>query len=455
MNIRMIFAGTAALAVAACGNSQKIDPNSQFGPNPNLPKPARGLLPNMHIPKVVGWKAGEMPTVPEGFKIEAFATGLSSPRRAIPLPNGDVIVVETKKSGSEPLDRPKRPIMGWMESKAHGGAGGGGPSNRLLLYRDANGDGKPEAHTVLVDNLNAPFGVVVQNGYLYVADTDAILRFPFTPGQTKITERPTLVTGLPAGPIDHHWTKDLTASPDGSKLYVGVGSNSNVMERGPTAERGRAQIWEVDPKTGAHRTFASGLRNPNGLTFYPGSDTLWTVVNERDELGPNLVPDYMTSVKEGAFYGWPYSYWGQHVDERVKPQRPDLVKTAISPDYSLSSHVAPLGLTFYTGAQFPAKFRGGAFIGEHGSWNRPQLNGYRVVYIKFQGGRPVGNPQDFAWGFVDKDGNARGRPVGVSVDRTGALLVADDVGNTVWRISYAAAAYAKPYKVTGARMIGP
>jgi glucose/arabinose dehydrogenase len=438
MRTRNLIAGAAALALASCGGSQKIDPKSQFGSNPTLPKPARGLLPNMHIPKVVGWKPGETPTVPAGFKIEAFATGLSNPRRAIPLPNGDVIVVETEKSGSEPLDRPKRPIMDWMESRAHGGSGGG-PSNRLLLYRDANGDGKPDGHSVLVDHLNAPFGVVVQNGYLYVADTDALLRFPFTPGQTKITAKPALVTELPGGPIDHHWTKDLTASPDGSKLYVSIGSNSNVQERGPTAEQGRAQIWEVDPKTGEHHMYAFGLRNPNGLTFYPGTQTLWAVVNERDELGPNLVPDYMTSVKPGAFYGWPYSYYGQHVDERVRPQRPDLVKAAIAPDYALSSHVAPLGLIFYTGSQFPSQFDGGAFIGEHGSWNRPELNGYRVAFVRFQNGKPVGDPESFVWGFIDKNGDARGRPVGVAVDRTGALLVADDVGNTVWRVTYTGA----------------
>ena len=450
MKLRNLAVCAATIGLAACGSSQKIDPTSQFGPNPNLPDPTRGLLPNFRVPKVIGWQAGETPTVPKGFKIEAFATGLANPRRVYPLPNGDVIVVETEKSGSEPLDRPKRPIMDWMESRAHGGSGGG-PSNRLLLFRDSNGDGKPDAQTVLVDHLNAPFGVVALNGYLYVADTDAILRYPFTPGQTAITAPPQKLVDLPAGPIDHHWTKDLTASPDGSKLYVGVGSNSNAMERGETAERGRAEIWEVDPTTGAHRTFASGLRNPNGLTFYPGSNTLWTVVNERDELGPNLVPDYMTSVKDGAFYGWPYSYWGQHVDPRVRPQRPDLVKTAIMPDYSLSSHVAPLGLTFYTGNSFPAQFAGGAFVGEHGSWNRPELNGYRVTFIRFQNGRPVGNPEDFVWGFVGKDGKAHGRPVGVAIDRTGALLVADDVGNTVWRVSYAAAP--PPTKVSGAKLV--
>lgn len=437
MEIFKLMGCAAALALAACGSSQKIDLTSQYGPNPKLPEPARGLLPNMHIPKVVGWSSGETPTVPQGFKIEAVATGLSNPRRVYPLPNGDLLVIESKRSGAEPLDRPKRPIMDWMESRAHGGSGGGAPSNRILLVRDADGDGKPEAQSVLIDHLNAPFGIALIGHDLYVADTDAILRFPFTVGQTQITAPPQKVVDLPAGPIDHHWTKDLTASPDGSMLYVGVGSNSNVMERGPDAERGRAAIWEVDPKTGEHRVFASGLRNPNGLTFYPGSNTLWTVVNERDELGPNLVPDYMTSVKPGAFYGWPYSYWGQHVDNRVRPQRPDLVAKAILPDYSLSSHVAPLGLTFYTGSSFPATFSGGAFVGEHGSWNRPDLNGYRVVFIRFQNGAPVGNPQDFVSGFVGQDGKAHGRPVGVAVDRTGALLVADDVGNTVWRVTYA------------------
>jgi glucose/arabinose dehydrogenase len=423
----------ALLTLSACGGSQNIEKASQYGANPKLPEPSRGLLPRMNIPKVIGWKQGEAPTVPAGFHIQAFATDLANPRRAIPLPNGDILVVETKKGGAEPLDRPKRPVMDWMESRAHGSSGTG-PSNRILLFRDADGDGKPELKSVLVEHLNAPFGVVPLNGYLYVADTDAILRFPFTPGQTKITAPPQVVTSLPAGEINHHWTKDLTASPDGSKLYVGVGSNSNIMERGETAERGRAEIWEVDPSTGAHRTFASGLRNPNGLTFYPGSNTLWCVVNERDELGPNLVPDYMTSVKQGAFYGWPYRYYVQHVDDRVRPQRPELVKAAIPPDYALSSHVAPLGLTFYTGTAFPPKFHGGAFVAEHGSWNRPELNGYRIVFIRFENGRPVGDPIDFATGFL-ADGKARGRPVGVSIDRTGALLIADDVGNTVWRIT--------------------
>jgi glucose/arabinose dehydrogenase len=276
----------------------------------------------------------------------------------------------------------------------------------------------------------------VLNGFLFVANTDAIVRYPFTPGETRIAAPGVKLVDLPAGAINHHWTKSLTTSPDGSRLFVSVGSNSNAMERGSDAERDRAAIHEVDPRTGLMKTFATGLRNPNGLTFYPGSNTLWTVVNERDELGPNLVPDYMTSVRPGGFYGWPYSYYGQHVDPRVRPQRPDLVARAIRPDYALSSHVAALGLTFYTGASFPDRFRGGAFVGEHGSWNRTDPHGYKVAFISFNGGRPAGNPQDFVTGFL-KNGKAHGRPVGVAIDRTGALLVADDVGNTVWRVSYA------------------
>ena len=431
------------LAVASCGSSQNIDPSQQVGPNPVLPKPVEELVAAVGVPKVVGWKAGETPVVPKGFQIQALATGLVSPRRVYALPNGDVLVVESQRVGSEPTDRPKDPIRDFIMSMAHGGGGAketsgapGGPPQRITLLRDADGDGKPELKSVLVDHLNSPFGVVVVGNDLYVANTDAIIRYPFTPGQTTITAPGLKVVDLPGGLIDHHWTKDLTASPDGSKLYVGVGSNSNAQERGPEAETNRAAIWEVDPKTGAFRIYASGLRNPNGLTFYPGSNTLWAVVNERDELGPNLVPDYMTSVRPGAFYGWPYSYYGQHVDPRVRPQRPDLVAKAIPADYALSSHVAALGLTFYTGSRFPGLFRGGAFVGEHGSWNRHVLNGYRVVFIPFAGGKPVGKPHNFVAGFLDKDGNARGRPVGVAIDRTGALLIADDVGGTVWRVTY-------------------
>jgi glucose/arabinose dehydrogenase len=436
MKARATFALAACVALAACGSSDgRFDRSTQFGPTPKLPEPSRGLLPNMSVPKVVGWAAGEKPTVPQGFRIEAIATGLSNPRNVYPLANGDLLVIESKKEGKEPVERPKRPVMAWVEAMAHGGSGDK-PSNRILLLRAADAGGKPAPPSVLIDHLNAPFGVVLVGDSLYVADTDAILRFPFKAGDTKVGGAPVKVIDLPAGRINHHWTKSLTANADGSKLYVGVGSNSNAMERGLEAETNRAAIWEVDPSTGAFKVFASGLRNPNGLTFYPDSDVLWAVVNERDELGPNLVPDYMTSVKPGAFYGWPFSYWGQHVDERVKPQSPERVKAAIAPDYGLSSHVAPLGLAFYTGKAFPAPFSGGAFIGEHGSWNRPDLNGYRVVFVRFQDGHPVGQPVDFVTGFL-KDGQARGRPVGVAVDRSGALVVADDVGNTVWRVTAA------------------
>jgi glucose/arabinose dehydrogenase len=435
----------SAIALAGCGHSQQIDPMQQVGANPILPAPSEELIAAVGVPKVVGWQEGETPIVPKGFHIQALATGLSNPRRVYTLPNGDVLVVESDRVGSEPVDRPKDPIRDFIMAMAHGGGGGGketsgtnGKPQRITLLRDADGDGKPELRTVLLDHLNSPFGVVASGGFLYVANTDALVRYPFTPGQTKITAPGQKVIDLPGGLIDHHWTKDLTASPDGSKLYVGVGSNSNCGERGPEAETNRAAIWEVDSKTGAFRVFASGLRNPNGLTFYPGSNTLWAVINERDELGPNLVPDYMTSVKEGAFYGWPYSYYGQHVDKRVRPQRPDMVAKAIPPDYALSSHVAALGLTFYTGSSFPAVFNGGAFIGEHGSWNRHEYNGYRVVFVRFSGGRPVGLPHNFVAGFIGPDGKARGRPVGVAIDRTGALLIADDVGNTVWRVTYGA-----------------
>jgi glucose/arabinose dehydrogenase len=434
--IRAIAIGGAVAALAACGPGQKIDPSQQVGANPVLPKTAEPiLLPRANIPPVVGWKDGEAPSVPAGFSVQKMATGLASPRNVYALANGDVLVVQALKQGKEPVERLKNPFFDLIFSFAHKSSRIG-PTNRITLLRDVDGDGRPELQSVLLDQLNSPFGIVLVGSDLYVAETDKIMRYPFTPGQTRITARGQKIIDLPAGLINHHWTKSLTASPDGSKLYVGVGSNSNVQERGPEAETNRAASWEVDPKTGAFRVYADGLRNPNGLNFYPGSNVLWAVINERDELGPNLVPDYMTSVRPGAFYGWPYSYYGQHLDPRVRPQRPDLVARAIPPDYALSSHVAPLGLAFYTGASFPAQFRGGAFVGEHGSWNRLELNGYKVVFIRFSGGRPVGAPMTFVGGFLNPDGKVRGRPVGVTVDRTGALIVADDVGNTVWRVSH-------------------
>jgi glucose/arabinose dehydrogenase len=386
---RAALFGAAAWALAGCDDAP-FDITSQIGPNPNLPEIRQYLLPPTHIAKVVGWKDGESPTAASALKVEALAKGLQHPRSLYVLPNGDVLVVESKA--------PKA------------------------------------SHCVFLDNLNSPFGVALVGNDLYVANTDAIVRYRYKDGDTTITAPGTTLTPLPGGPIDHHWTKSLVASRDGSLLYVGVGSNSNITENGLQAEENRAAIWEVDRSSGRWRIFASGLRNPNGLSLEPQTGALWTVVNERDELGPNLVPDYLTSVKDGGFYGWPYSYYGQHLDPRVQPQRPDLVAKAIVPDYALSSHVAPLGLAFNTGAGLPDAFRGGAFVGEHGSWDRPDFNGYKVVFVPFADGRPSGKAQDFVTGFLDGD-KARGRPVGVAFDKSGALLIADDVGNTVWRVT--------------------
>ncbi|MBV9974024.1 MAG: sorbosone dehydrogenase family protein [Hyphomicrobiales bacterium] len=424
----------AASLLAGC-NSEDPDPRTQIGPNPELPPIHQYLLTPIHIAHVVGWKAGEKPTVPPGLQVEALATGLEHPRSLHVLPNGDILVVESRAPDLHTIRRPKDLVMSWVESMATSSGESQG-SNRITLLR-MNGAGATEVRSVFLDHLSSPFGVALVGDDLYVADTDAILRYPYHAGDTKMTAPGTTLTALPGGPIDHHWTKDLVASQDGSLLYVGVGSNSNITENGIEAEKDRAAIWQIDRASGRFRIFASGLRNPNGLTFEPQTGALWTVVNERDELGPNLVPDYLTSVKEGGFYGWPYSYFGQHVDPRVMPQRPDLVQRAIVPDYALSSHVAPLGLVFYAGTNLPNQYRGGAFVGEHGSWNRKTLNGYKVVYIPFEGGHPSGMAQDVVTGFLDSEGKARGRPVGLAIDKTGALLIADDVGNTVWRVSAA------------------
>jgi glucose/arabinose dehydrogenase len=421
--------------VTACG--QKVaDPSTQYGANPQLPAPHQYIMPPMQVPPGVGWSKGQAPIVPAGLKISAFATGFEHPRTVYALPNGDVLVVETNGPKS-PVYRPKDYVEGQVKALAGSSAPAG---NRIILLRDANGDGIPELRSVFIDHLNSPFGVVLVGGDLYVAATDAILKFPYVPGETHISAPGVKVTDLPAGPIDHHWTKSLTASPDGSKLYVGVGSNSNITENGIAVEAGRAAIWEVDRATGLKRIFASGTRNPTGLAFEPTTNRLWTIVNERDEIGPNLVPDYLTSVKENAFYGWPYSYFGQHVDVRVQPQRPDLVAKAIAPDYALSSHVAPLGMVFTQASSLPASYRSGVLVSEHGSWDRSPLNGYKVVYVPFRDGRPSGPPQDVVTGFLTPDGkHSKGRPVGVALDRAGALLIADDVGDVVWRVSAAAA----------------
>jgi glucose/arabinose dehydrogenase len=422
---------TLLLALAACG-PRPIDPQRQFGRDPYLPPLHQYLLPPMHVAKVVGWN-GAVPTVAPGLKIQAFASGLANPRSLYVLPNGDVLVVETGGPPA-PVSRPKELVMNWVEKLAHSRTK---PGQRILLFRDTKGDGVPDVKSVFLDHLHSPFGVALVGNDLYVADTDAVVRFAYTTGQTQITTPGVTLCELPGGPIDHHWTKSLTASPDGTKLYAGVGSNSNITENGIQAEVGRASIWEIDRATGAHREYATGLRNPNGLQFEPQTHVLWAVINERDELGPDLVPDYLTSVKDGAFYGWPYSYYGQHLDPRVKPQRPDLVAKAIAPDYALSSHVAPLGLVFYGSANLPARYRGGAFVGEHGSWDRSILNGYKVIFVPFENGQPAGLPEDVVTGFLVDGDQARGRPVGLGVDATGALLIADDTGNSVWRVSAA------------------
>ena len=433
--IRTLVKSTVTLVlVAALGacDTKGGDPARQYGPDPWLPEPQQYLLPPMSVPQVVGWQPDEMPTVAAGMHIQAMATGLMHPRIVYALPNGDVLVVESNGPGTEPF-RPKDYIQGRIKARAGVAAKGG---NRITLLRDTNGDGVPELRTVLVDHLHSPYGVAWVAGTLYVANTDAILAFPFTPGQTRITASGTKLADLPAGPIDHHWTKSMVAGHDGTKLYVGVGSNSNITENGMAAEEGRAAIYEVDRLTGTKRIFASGTRNPTNLAIQPGTGQLFAVVNERDEIGPDLVPDYLTSVKDGAFYGWPYSYWGQHVDQRVHPQNPAMVAKAIKPDYGLSSHVAALGLAFSQGETVSPRFADGVFVAEHGSWDRVPLNGYQVVFVPFANGRPAGAPIPVMTGFLAPGQKVvRGRPVGVTLDRTGALLVADDVGNVVWRVS--------------------
>ena len=427
-----------ALALMGCdGGNGNFDTASQIGPDPVLPEPSAEIMPDLKVAEVVGWKDGQSPTVPDGLTVTVYAKDLVSPRMVRPLPNGDVLVVQSRAPEGKPKARPKDFIREWVMAVAKGDTGPSKESNLITLLRDTNRDGKVDERKDLLKNLNSPFGVVWHDGTLYVAAADAILAYPYQLGQTEITAPPKELAPLPGGPINHHWTKDLALSPDGRFLYASVGSNSNAGERGLEAEKGRAAIWQVDRATGASRLFASGLRNPNGLSFHPETGALWTVVNERDELGPNLVPDYLTSVQEGGFYGWPWSYYGNHVDERVHPPRPEMVQKAIKPDYALSSHVAALGLTFSMNSSLPEPYRNGAFIGEHGSWNRKAFNGYKVVYVPFENGKPAGKAQDVVTGFLEGD-QARGRPVGVAIDGTGALLIADDAGNAVWRVAASA-----------------
>ncbi|MEO8294817.1 MAG: sorbosone dehydrogenase family protein [Gemmatimonadota bacterium] len=430
---RCLALGGLSLLSLACTERAHLSIAAGMGPKPVLPAPAKSVVPTVFIAPASFWSDGETPTAAPGFQVRAFASGLDHPRWLYLLPNGDVLVAET--NGPERPEDSKG-IRGEIFKRVQARAGAGVPSaNRISLLRDADGDGIAETRTVLLDSLNSPFGMTLVGNDLYVANTDAILRFPYQEGETEIVDSGVKVVDLPAGPINHHWTKNLIASPDGASLYVTVGSNSNAGENGLEQETNRAAILEVDRASGNWRVFASGLRNPNGLAWQPESGALWTVVNERDELGSDLVPDYLTSVKQGAFYGWPFSYYGQHIDKRPQPANPELVARAIAPDYALGPHTASLGLTFYTAGLFPQKYSGGAFIGQHGSWNRKPRSGYKVVFVPFRGGRPEGMPQDILTDFVDQRGQARGRPVGVIVDRTGALLVADDVGNTIWRVT--------------------
>ncbi|PZP26392.1 PQQ-dependent sugar dehydrogenase [Pseudomonas kuykendallii] len=424
---------TLALCIALVGCEKATLPIADsYGPQPRLPEPASSLLPTVNIAKARGWADGQTPVAAQGLQVQAFAQGLEHPRTLLVLPDGDILVTET--------DAPPKPddgngVKAWLTKKGMQRAGSGlGSANRITLLRDADGDGVAEIKSAYIEGLNSPFGMALVGDTLYVANTDAVVSFPYREGALRIDEPGKKIVDLPAGSINHHWTKDLVASRDGSLLYVSVGSNSNVAENGIDAERDRAGILEVDPARGTSRLFAAGLRNPNGLAWQPESGELWVAVNERDEIGSDLVPDYMTSVKSGGFYGWPYSYYGQHVDSRVQPPRPDLVAKAIVPDYALGAHTASLGLTFYQG-DLLKRYSGGAFVGQHGSWNREPRSGYKVIYVPFANGRPAGPPEDVLTGFLSDDGEALGRPVGVATDRQGALLVADDVGDTVWRVT--------------------
>ena len=421
------------MTLVGCGATARLPVSAGLGPHPELPPPSRSLLPTVNVVSAKGWPAGAHPTPVAGTAVAAFARGFDHPRWLYVLPNGDVLVAETN---APPRPEDGKGIKGWFFKRFQQKAGGAVPSaNRITLLRDADGDGIAETRSVFLSGLRSPFGIVLVGDVLYIANTDAVVRFPYSPGQTQITAAATKVVDLPAGPINHHWTKNIVASADGSRLYVSVGSNSNVAENGIDKEEGRAAIWEIDARTGQHRILASGLRNPVGMAFEQESGALWVAVNERDELGSDLVPDYMTAVRERAFYGWPYSYYGPHVDPRVKTLRPDLVASAIAPDYALGPHTASLGLASSRGTTLPTPFSQGMFVGQHGSWNRTPRSGYKVIFVPFAGGTPSGAPLDVLTGFVRDNGDAMGRPVGVAIDGRGGLLVADDIGNTVWRVT--------------------
>lgn len=430
----IVLVGALAAFLAGCGEVATLPIASGYGPRPALPPPNPTLIPTVNIAPVEAWPTGVTPRPAPGTRVVAFATGLDHPRWLYVLPNGDVLVAE---SNAPPRPDGGRGIKDWVIGLVMQRAGAAVPSaDRITLLRDSDGDGVADLRAVLLDNVRSPFGMALVGHTLYVATADAVLGFPYRQGDTQITASAVKLLDVPGGPINHHWTKNLIASADGSRLYVTVGSNSNVGERGMEVETGRAAIWEINIQTGGHRIFAAGLRNPNGMAWEPHSGALWTVVNERDEIGSDLVPDYLTAVKDGGFYGWPYSYYGQHVDERVTPPRPDLVARAIAPDYALGAHTASLGLASSVGSTLPPHFANGMFIGQHGSWNRRPHSGYKVIFVPFDdSGQPAGLPIDVLTGFLSDEGNAFGRPVGVAIDTRGALLVADDVGNTVWRVS--------------------
>jgi glucose/arabinose dehydrogenase len=422
-----------AASLAACGSPARLPVSATTGVDPVIPRPKESVIPVINVVSAKSWPAGNTPIAGDGLTVRPFASGLDHPRWLYVLPNGDVLVAET--------NAPKRPddnkgIKGFFFKVflAKGGGAGASP-DRIVLLRDTDGDGVADTRAVFLSGLYAPFGMTLVGDALYVANSDAIVRFPYTTGVTNIVSPGSKLVDLPAGRINHHWTKNVIATPDGSKLYASVGSNSNVMENGFLHEQHRAAIWEIDRATGKHRVFATGLRNPVGLAWEPQSRALWVAVNERDELGSDLVPDYMTSVRDGGFYGWPYSYYGRHVDFRVEPQRPGLIERAIVPDYALGPHTASLGLAWSGARALPPRFSEGMFVGQHGSWNRKPFSGYRVIFVPFANGRPNGQPVDVLTGFIKPNGDAMGRPVGVAVDKAGALLVADDVGNTIWRVT--------------------
>lgn len=438
----LVAGGLLACGLAARAGSGQVPNHAGFGSRPVLPPAEKSLLPTVHLASAVGWQKGAAPVPASGLAVTAFASGLDHPRWIYILPNGDVLVAET--------DAPPRPddkksvrnrVMGFFMKKVGSGVSS---ANRITLLRDTDQDGVADLRSVFLANLHSPFGMALVNNEFYVANTDMVLRYPYETGATAITSQSSKVAELPGGELNHHWTKNLVASKDGRLLYVAVGSNSNIAENGLAAEKDRATILEIDPATGARRTFANGLRNPVGMAWQPDTGELWAAVNERDELGNDLVPDYMTSVRDGAFYGWPYSYFGGYVDTRVEPQRPDLVQTALPPDYALGAHTASLGLAYSRGTSLPERYADGMFVGQHGSWNRKPYSGYKVIFVPFRNGKPFGDPVDVLGGFLNGDGKAQGRPVGVALDKSGALLVADDVGNTIWRVTGQTAPDAPP-----------